>query len=75
MKKILKTIFALGMVVGTFIILGAAGQSDYCVEMGEYLPVSVTVKQILLGLAMSAPGYYTSITHNWYRLYDCKKHR
>lgn len=44
------------IVAGLLLLFGAAGESDMYEEMGEYLPLMVTIKKMAIGLLMSAFG-------------------
>lgn len=55
-KKI-KTVSVALAFIGFFIILGAAGKSDYMDEIGQYYPFSNTLKVGLVGLLLMAPAF------------------
>lgn len=54
--KKLETVLAVMAFIGFFLLLGAAGTSDYMAEIGEYQPFKDLVLSIIPGLALLLPG-------------------
>ncbi len=48
--KVRNTIGLILIIAGLIFTFGAVGESDMYVEMGEFLPLMVTVKKVALGL-------------------------
>lgn len=64
-KKI-ETISAILAFIGFIIMFGAAGNSDYMDEIGQYYPFSETVKLCVIGLLMCVPAVIVSkIEERW----------
>lgn len=55
-NKALNILAGVLIVAGLLLLLGAAGESDMYDEMGEYLPLMVTIKKVAIGLPMFAIG-------------------
>ena len=46
------------VLIGFLIMAGGAGTSDYFCEIGEYYPISETIKTCVAGLLLMLPGAY-----------------
>lgn len=55
-NKALNILAGALIVAGLLLLFGAAGESDLYDEMGEYLPLIVTIKKVIIGLPMLAVG-------------------
>lgn len=55
-NKTINILSGVLIVAGLLLLFGAAGESDMYEEMGECLPLMITVKKIAIGLPMLAIG-------------------
>ena len=55
-NKAISILSGVLIVAGLLLLFGAAGESDMYEEMGEYLPLMVTIKKIAIGLPMLVAG-------------------
>lgn len=52
MKRVIINVLAC---VGLFLFMGAIGTSDYMVEVGEYYPLSETIKLLIIAFILEIP--------------------
>ena len=55
-SKTINILSGVLIVAGLLLLFGAAGESDIYEEMGEYLPLMVSIKKIAIGLPMLVVG-------------------
>ena len=59
MKSIINTVITGSAVIGTFLIIGAAGNSD-CIA--DY-PISSTIKMVVIGMILIVPAVIRGVLH------------
>lgn len=59
MKSIINTVITVLAVIGTLLIIGAAGNSD-CIA--DY-PISSTIKMVIIGMTLIVPAIVRGVLH------------
>ena len=53
--KVIKVIIGICAIVGVIMFMGAVGNMDYMVEIGQDYPFSETLKYIFISILLMAP--------------------
>ena len=61
--KTINTIITISAVIGIIIIIGAIGQCDYLLQIGEELSLSAFAKTTLVGCVFALPAFIREVIH------------